>query len=57
MTACDKRRYDNPEECENALSEIWGTPKPGRRLECRYYQCSECEWFHLTSRPLWEEME
>lgn len=50
--ASGKRGYTDQTTAEAVLGRIWATPKPGRRLECRAYQCPNCGQWHLTSMPL-----
>lgn len=47
-----KRKFRTEAAANDALSSIWSRVWPGgRRLETRYYQCPQCESWHLTSKP------
>jgi hypothetical protein len=52
MSTCRKIPYPSQERAEEVLGEIWARVKPGRRLECRTYECPDCGHWHLTSKPL-----
>lgn len=47
---CKKRRFDTEVEAEEALASCW-RKRRGTRVETRYYDCPDCNGYHLTSKP------
>ena len=47
---CTKKAFDRIAAIEAMYSARYG--KRRKRRECRYYWCSDCRAYHLTSMPL-----
>jgi len=47
---CTKKPFDRIAAIEAMYSARYG--KRTKRRECRYYWCSDCRAYHLTSMPL-----
>lgn len=44
-----KKRHTSKQEARNALHKIWRTGH--NKMPIRYYPCTMCKGWHLTSQP------
>lgn len=42
--------YGTEDAALRVIQKMWASPKPGKTLPCRAYQCEFCNRWHTTSQ-------